>query len=145
VIRIVPQLLKIIKLLEKFLFNLKCFLINRYLANSPVENPVREQYRQFQADIMPVMESREILDYIKLIKDYKTENGKPLKPINRRGKHLPPEGTICPFCNAPYEYIGDNSGGRGQLYCKVCKNTFHPKIAILIKLFSNVPSALITE
>lgn len=73
---------------------------------------------------MPIIEKRQLHDYNQLLKDYLEKHGKPLKPVNRRSKFLPPPGTVCPICGAPYEYIYDNSGGRGQLGCKVCKSTF---------------------
>jgi hypothetical protein len=77
---------------------------------------------------MPIIEKRELLDYRQLLSDYLRKHGKPLKIVNRRGKFLPPSGTVCPICNAPYEYIYDNAGGRGQLGCKVSL------LFILIKL-----------
>ncbi len=67
------------------------------------------------------------------------KHGKALKPVNRRSKFLPPPGTLCPICSAPYEYIYDNSGGRGQLGCKVCKSTFYPNKAYLEKLTLKCP------
>ena len=138
-IHIVTLLLKLIKLLSKFLFTLQCFLINRYLANSPLENPVSEQYRMLQIDIMPVIENRKLFDYKKLLADYLIKNGKPFSPVNRRSMHLPPEGTICPICNAPYKYLYDNSGGRGQLGCKVCNSTFYPNMTYLEKTVFKCP------
>ena len=138
-IHIVPHLLRLIKLLNKILFKLQCFLVNRYMDNSPSDNPVSEKYRALQIDAFPIIEKRQLHDYKKLLDDYSQKHGKPLKPVNRRGKHLPPDGTLCPICNAPYEYIYDNTGGRGQLKCKVCNSTFHPDKAYLEKLSLKCP------
>jgi len=33
--------------------------------------------------------------------------------------------TVCPRCGAPHTYIYDNTGGRGQLLCKVCSLRFN--------------------
>ncbi len=36
-----------------------------------------------------------------------------------------PEHVHCPCCNAPHNYIYDNTGGRGQFWCKVCDTHFN--------------------
>lgn len=136
---IILVLLDLIKFLNRILFNLQSFLICRYLDDSALDNPVSEKYRKFQIDAMPVIEKRELLDYKKLLKDYLAKHGKVLKPVNRRSKHLPPVGIVCPFCQAPYEYIFDNSGGRGQLGCKVCGSTFYPHNTYLDKVVFRCP------
>lgn len=138
-IYIVPYLLKLIKFLNKILFKLQCFLVNRYMHNSPSDNPVSEIYRKLKVDAMPVIEQRQLYDYRHLLNEYLNKHGKPLKPVNRRGKFLPPPDTVCPICGAPYEYIYDNAGGRGQLGCKVCKSTFFPHKAYLEKLTFKCP------
>lgn len=70
-IYIVPHLLKLIKLLRKFLFHLQCFLINRYMANSLSDNPISEQYRKLKIDQFPIIELKECnlkrLDYIQQV------------------------------------------------------------------------------
>jgi putative transposase len=109
------------------------------MDNSPSNNPVSEKYRALQIDTFPIIEKRQLHDYKKLLDDYSRKHGKSLKPVNRRSKHLPPEGTLCPICNAPYEYIYDNTGGRGQLKCKVCNSTFHPNKTYLEKLSLKCP------
>ena len=112
---IIPLLLSIIKYLNKILFKFQCFLIHRFMSNLPSDNPIAEQYRTMQVDDFPIIEKRELLDHKVLLQQYLDTHGKPLKPINHRSSNLPPKGTTCPICNAPYEYIYDNSGGRGQL------------------------------
>lgn len=136
---IIPLILKLIKYLNKNLFLLQCFLVNKYMEKSPSDNPVSEKYRALKIDAMPIIEKRQLHDYNQLLKDYLEKHGKPLKPVNRRSKFLPPPGTVCPICGAPYEYIYDNSGGRGQLGCKVCKSTFFPNRAYLEKLKLKCP------
>lgn len=138
-IYIVPHLLNLIKFLNKILFKLQCFLVDRYMHNSPSDNPVSEKYRTLRVDAMPIVEQRQLYDYRHLLNEYLKKHGKPLKPVNRRSKFLPPSGTVCPICGAPYEYIYDNAGGRGQLGCKVCKSTFYPDKAYLEKLTLKCP------
>ncbi len=94
------------------------------MANTPSENPIAQKYRTMQVDDFPIIEKRELLDHKLLLQEYLQEHGKPLKPVNRRSNFLPPPGTTCPVCNAPYEYVFDNSAGRGQLGCKICHSTF---------------------
>jgi len=136
---IIPFLLNLIKYLNNILFKFQCFLVHRYMENTPSENPVSEKYRALKIDGAPVIEKKELLDHKQLLKDYFEKHGKPLKPVNRRSKHLPPPNTVCPICSAPYEYIYDNSGGRGQLGCKVCKSTFYPHKSYLEKIVLKCP------
>ena len=114
------------------------------MANVLSENPVSEQYRKLQIDSMPIIEFKELKDYKKLLDDYLTQNCKPLKPVNRRSEYLPPKGTVCPICNAPYEYIFDNTAGRGQLGCKVCHSTFSTNKTYLEKLVFKCPHCMHT-
>ena len=69
-IYIVPCLLKLIKLLNKILFKLQCFLIDRYMQNSPSDNPVSEKYRKLRIDAMPIVEQRQLYDYRYLLNEY---------------------------------------------------------------------------
>jgi hypothetical protein len=63
VIHIVPHLLRLIKLLDKILFKLQCFLVNRYMDNFPSNNPVSEKYHALQIDAAPIVEKRQLYDY----------------------------------------------------------------------------------
>jgi transposase-like protein len=140
VIHIVPHLLKLLKYLSKIIFKFQCFLTNRFLSNDPCNNPVSEKYQALKVDSNPIVEQRQLYDYHVLLDNFLKEHGKPLKPVNRkRTKFFPPPGTICPICGAPYEYIFDNSGGKGQLACKVCEHTFMPHKAYLEKLIFKCP------
>lgn len=136
---IISLILKLLKYLNKILFRLQCFLVHRFLDNASSDNPVSEKYRTLQMDQRPIIEKRELLDHQQLLQEYFEKHNKILKPVNRRSKHLPPAATVCPICAAPYEYIYDNSGGRGQLGCKVCKSTFYPHKAYLEQLIFKCP------
>lgn len=109
------------------------------MSNSSSDNPVSEKYRSLTIDAMPIVEKRQLYDYKKLLDNYFEKHGKPLKPVKHRSEHLPSKGIVCPICNAPYEYIYDNAGGRGQLRCKVCGSTFLPDKAYLEKLSLKCP------
>ena len=78
---------------------------------------------------MPIIEIIETYDYKKLLIDYQIENGKKLKPINRRknSKSKVPNTITCPRCGAPHIYIYDNNGGKGQFQCKICNCNFSYK------------------
>ena len=83
------------------------------------------KYKKLTVDTLPVIKTLEKRDYRLLIEEYKINNGKELKPIASRGKNPVPTGTVCPSCDAPHQYIYDNTGGRGQLLCKVCSFRFN--------------------
>ena len=136
---IISFILTLIKYLNKILFKFQTFLVNKYMKNDPSENPISEQYRKLQIDGMPIVEQKQLYDHKILLNNYQKTHGKPLKPVNRRSKFLPPKEASCPICCAPYEYIYDNSGGRGQLGCKVCKSTFYPDRDYIEKLVLKCP------
>lgn len=83
------------------------------------------QYRQMTVDKPPLVKIPEKLDYRLLIKRYECDNGKPLKPVNSRSENPIPKEVVCPRCGAPHSYLYDNTGGRGQFWCKVCQLKFN--------------------
>lgn len=92
--------------------------------------PVNQIYAQMQIDSFPKLETIELLDYKKLLAEHLHQNGKELKPVRRRknSKNKVPNTINCPYCGAPYIYLYDNNGGKGQFLCKVCSETFNYKI-----------------
>ena len=82
------------------------------------------KYNKLTIDKLPVIKKLEPLNYILLLEEYQIKHGKSLKPVNFRGKNPVPPDCICPYCGAPHTYLYDNTGGRGQLLCKVCNNRF---------------------
>jgi len=128
VITIITLIRNLITVLSKFLFNFDCFLVSTFLAKSPAENPVSEQYKKFKIDAMPIIETPRKLDFKVLLASYHQSKGKSLKPVNTRESSTPVASyATCPRCGAPSTYIYDNSGGRGQLLCKVCGKSFNLK------------------
>ncbi|MEN6325483.1 MAG: DDE-type integrase/transposase/recombinase [Syntrophomonas sp.] len=83
------------------------------------------KYNKFTVDKLPVIKAIEKLDYKLLLAEYKSQNGRELKPVKPRGNNPVPTGTICPRCGAPHQFLYDNTGGRGQFLCKVCSFRFN--------------------
>lgn len=83
------------------------------------------KYNKLKVDKLPVIKVPEKKNHKLLIAQFLKDNGKPLKPINHRGKNFVSTNVHCPCCNAPSEYIYDNTGGRGQFWCKVCDAHFN--------------------
>jgi transposase-like protein/rubredoxin len=117
---------KIIIFLSKFI---KIDDIN-YLDNKPTN----ERYRHFKVDEPAFFEpfkTIETKDHKQLIKDNN------IKPIKRRnGKNIA-VNISCPSCNAPKDYLYDNTGKQIQFECKVCSLVFstkpNPKKEIILK------------
>lgn len=128
--QIISLILLLLKTLNRLIWKASTFL-NAYLVNlQPHVDPKQpstcadEKYRLFSVDSMPIVEERNFLDYQLLLRQYKVEHGKDLKPVKRR---QPPKldytGT-CPLCGAPHHYLYENNISRGQMLCKVCQQTF---------------------
>jgi transposase-like protein/uncharacterized protein YbaR (Trm112 family) len=83
------------------------------------------KYKKLTVDKLPIIKTFEKLDYKQKLKEYKSVHGKDKKPVNTRGKNPVLPETVCPRCGAPHIYLYDNTGGRGQLWCKVCDLHFN--------------------
>ncbi|MBU4286259.1 MAG: DDE-type integrase/transposase/recombinase [Kiritimatiellae bacterium] len=90
-------------------------------------------YRKFDVDPeLPLTEcpapkrSLPSTDWKDLLELYRLNNGKELKPVNRRDQSTSVLNSIrCLNCNAPGKYIYYNDGKkRIQLRCKVCNDLF---------------------
>lgn len=81
-------------------------------------------YQKFKTDKLPVIVRFAKQDWTFLLEYYLWKYGKPVKPIARRGENTVSESTVCPRCDAPHQYIYDNTGGRGSYLCKVCGCVF---------------------
>nr|WP_244998035.1 hypothetical protein [Clostridium bowmanii] len=77
------------------------------------------KYNKHIVDKSPIIKTFKRLDYKQLLSEYNTTHCKEKKPVNSRGKNPVSPDTVCPQCGAPHTYIYDNTGGRGQLRCKV--------------------------
>jgi transposase-like protein len=93
------------------------------------------KYKKFTVDKPPIVRKFEKLDYKVLMAEHLRLFGKPVLPVHRRSDMVVNSAAKCPYCGAPHEYLYDNTGGRGQLLCKVCSNRFaagKPFVAPLI-------------
>lgn len=125
---IIPYLLTLIQELCKIISFLFKFIIKNIPLNLDVpkdDSLFSPKYNKLKVDKLPLLKVPEKKDYKQLLKVYLEKNGKVLKPIKSRGKHPVPDDVHCPCCNAPHQYIYDNTGGRGQFWCKVCDTHFN--------------------
>lgn len=112
--------------------NLILFLFKFIVKNIPLNLPkikddslFSPKYKKLQVDKLPYIHINEKKDYKEILQKYLEENGKALKPIKSRSANPVPSDIYCPCCNAPHQYIYDNTGGRGQFWCKVCDTHFN--------------------
>ena len=96
------------------------FIAKNIPLSEPKYNMTSPKYKKLTVDKLPIIKTFKKLDYKQLLSEYKTTHGKERKPVNCHSKNVVSPDTICPKCGAPHNYIYDNSGGRGQLWCKVC-------------------------
>lgn len=64
----------------------------------------------------------EQLSFETINSEHAEKTGKEIAPVSRR-KKIEFKGN-CPFCQAPNEYLYDNSGKGTQYRCKACRQTF---------------------
>jgi transposase-like protein len=81
--------------------------------------------------------SKPQLSWKKLIKEYKSQNGKSIEPVkNRKTDTNVPKNIRCGVCGAPSKYLYFNDGKRKtQIKCKVCSSLsqVHPRNRIKTK------------
>ena len=122
---IINFLLVYIQCLEKNIAML-LQLIAKYvpLRQMAYDDSHSPEYQKFKTDKLPVIIKFEKQDYEFLLEYYLWKYKKPCKPVIRRNGRDVPCDVVCPNCNAPHEYIYDNTGGRGEYKCKVCGQCF---------------------
>jgi len=125
------QIINVLLVYIQIQYHVICYLMTLLFSKDFMpkdEVPVSKRYHHLQVDELPIIEVLEKLNYQELLIEYQQEHGKALKPINRRNaKYKVPESMTCPRCGAPHTYLYDNTGGRGQYLCKVCKTNFNDK------------------
>ena len=127
--QLIKELMKTVAILLTtiviLLKNSKTYIKHRKNPQSTKNNYHRRP--NFTIDKLPVYEQREnVPHYSVLLEHYEKDNNKSLKPVKRRaGKHKPPKGAVCQFCEAPEQYLSLNNGKK-QVYCKVCKHLSNP-------------------
>jgi len=105
--------------------HLLVFIAKNIPLKSPKYDITSPKYNKLTVDKLPVIKKMEQLNYILLLEEYRVKHGKSLKPVKSRGGKPVPADTVCPRCGAPHTYVYDNTGGRGQLLCKVCNLRFN--------------------
>jgi len=101
------------------------FIAKNIPLKSPKYDFTSPKYNKLTVDKLPAVKKMEQLNYILLLEEYRVKHGKNLKPVKSRGGKSVPADSVCPRCGAPHTYIYDNTGGRGQLLCKVCNLRFN--------------------
>lgn len=126
------MIFNLIIFIKYFIAKFLIFILLQLVNFTKIKNTIKEQstsslpYHKLQVDLpLPIIQHPKNYDYKNLLIQYKNQYNKELKPVRRRIKLTFDTSIICPFCNAPYNYIYDNNGAKGQFLCKVCNSTFH--------------------
>jgi len=113
------------------------FIAKNIPLNTSKSSFTSPKYNKYTVDKAPIIKHFDRFDYKKLLAEYELSHGKVLKPVKTRGNNPVPASFVCPRCGAPHKYLYDNTGGRGQLLCKVCgfrfsrqKTEFKPVVFI---------------
>lgn len=101
------------------------FIAKNIPLKSPKYDITSPKYSKLTVDKLPVIKKPEQLNYIFLLEEYRVKHGKNLKAVKSRGGNPVSADSVCPRCGAPHTYLYDNTGGRGQLLCKVCNHRFN--------------------
>ena len=112
------------------IINILCVLLFGKGYTSKPEKCTDKKYAKLAVDPLPIFGEppiKQIWQYTTLLEEYHQKHGKDLRPVRRRGGKTVPADAVCPYCGAPSEYVYDNNGGRGELWCKVCNSKFSIK------------------
>jgi transposase-like protein len=101
------------------------FIAKNIPLKSPKYDITSPKYKKLTVDRLPVIIKPEQLNYVLLLADFCSKHGKDLKPVKSRGGKAVPSGVVCHRCGAPHIYLYENTGGRGQILCKVCGLRFN--------------------
>lgn len=122
--KIISVIITFLNRINKFIWKIIIFL-SKFIKVDDINHldnkPTDERYRLFKVDSQPFIEPFVTLkhkDYKQLIK---VNNIKPVK--RRNGKSITID-VHCPCCNAPKDYLYDNTGKQNQFECKVCSYIF---------------------
>lgn len=123
------SIISVLVLYNQFLLKqirlLLLFIVKNIPAKPPKQDITSPKYCKFTVDRLPVIKQPEKFDYKQLLSEYRSKHGKDLKPVKSRLKNPVPADVVCHRCGAPHSYLYDNTGGRGQLWCKVCGLRFN--------------------
>ncbi len=100
------------------------FIVKNIPLKSSKRSITSPKYNKLTVDKLPIIKKTKQLNYFLLLEEYRVKHGKNLKPVKSRGGKPVSSDTVCPCCGAPHSYLYDNTGGRGQLLCKICNHRF---------------------
>lgn len=122
--KIISVIIKFLNRINKFIWKIIIFL-SKFIKvddiNKIDNKPTNERYRLFKVDEPAIIEpfvKIEHKDHRQLIKDNN------IKPVKRRNGKQITINVHCPCCNAPKDYLYDNTGKQNQFECKVCSYIF---------------------
>lgn len=76
--------------------------------------------RSLRSTSPPLILNCEVWYYKDFIKYIKWRYDYDIKPIKRHSLCYIPDDFVCPYCNAPRDYLYKNNGSHNQILCKVC-------------------------
>ena len=122
--KIISVIIKFLNRINKIIWKFIIFL-SKFIKVDDINHlnskPIDERYRQFKVDEPATIEpfiKIEHKDHKQLIKDNN------IKPVKRRNGKSITIDIHCPCCNAPKDYLYDNTGKQTQFECKVCSCIF---------------------
>ena len=104
-----------------YLFNFICKYIP--LKQWGFDDSNSPKYQKFKVDEPPIIIQREVWFYKDFISYIKWRYGYVITPVKRRSICDIPDDFVCPYCNAPKDYLYKNNGSHNQVLCKVCGRT----------------------
>jgi len=113
--------------LQSQIINILCVLVFGRGFKPKSEECTDKKYLKLSVDPLPIFGEppiKQVWQYTILLENYRKKHGKELSPVKRRGGKTVPAEAVCPYCGAPSDYVYDNNGGRGELWCKVCDSKF---------------------
>ena len=122
--KIISVIIKFLNRINKYIWKIIIFLFKFIKVdeiNHLNDKPDDIKYRLFNVDDPAILEpfiKIEHKDYKQLIKDNN------IKPVKRRNGKAITIDVKCPCCDAPKDYLYDNTGKQNQFECKVCSYIF---------------------
>ena len=140
---IIQYLLQLIQ----YLYRQNIWLINFICKYIPLKQRAFDdshspKYQKFKVDKLPLiihLDPWDYRDFMKYLEWRYKDDFKPIKPVQRRSECDIPDDCKCPRCNAPKIYLYKNNGSKGQLFCKVCQNTFFQESTVESRLKLRCP------
>ena len=100
---------------NQYLLKIISYLLNFICKYIPLKQWIHDdshspKYQKFKVDEPPLILNREVWYYKDFIKYIKWRYDYDIKPIKRRSACDIPDELVCPYCNAPKDYLYKNNG-----------------------------------